>query len=234
MFLKKISSSLARPTLDDCTTTVSAPEGLSAIHQPTCAATVWQRDPLPRFQRWIDALPPEQLPKTRMILRPEAVCDALIHATREQGMPECSDRNLLIEDASALSSIFASVMNSAYIRLRLDVVNTNACRKFHIDAVTARLVCTYRGTGTHYGLSENGHDPQEIMTVPTGSAIVLRGTRWPESPLSGLLHRSPRLPAQVKPDCCWCSTRLKPRTKTPRAHICTDLDVIGLSPHSPP
>ncbi|GGG66682.1 hypothetical protein GCM10011415_11900 [Salipiger pallidus] len=31
----------------------------------------------------------------------------------------------------------------------------------------------------------------EVLTVPTGSPIVLRGTRWPESPLSGLLHRSP-------------------------------------------
>lgn len=29
------------------------------------------------------------------------------------------------------------------------------------------------------------------MTVPTGSPIILRGTRWPETPVSRLLHRSP-------------------------------------------
>ena len=179
------------PALDDCMAFASSPASLTAIHQPNCAATVWQRDPLPRFQHWIDALPPDQLPKARMILRPEAVCDALIDITRQCGTPDCSERNLLIEDASALATIFASVMNTAYIRLRFDVINTNACRKFHIDAVTARLVCTYRGTGTQYGLSEDGHDPEQIMTVPTGSPIILRGTRWPEAPLSGLLHRSP-------------------------------------------
>ena len=98
---------------------------------------------------------------------------------------------MLIEDASALASIFANVMDSAYVRLRFDVVETNACRKFHIDAVKARLVCTYRGTGTQYGLSENGHDPAQILTVPTGAPIILRGTRWPETPVSGMLHRSP-------------------------------------------
>ena len=98
---------------------------------------------------------------------------------------------MLIEDASALAAIFADVMDTPFLRLRFDVVTTNACRKFHIDAVTARLVCTYRGTGTQYGVSEDGHDPEQIVTVPTGSPIVLRGTRWPETPLSGLLHRSP-------------------------------------------
>lgn len=105
--------------------------------------------------------------------------------------PDCSERDLLIEDTAALAAIFASVMDSTYLRLRFDVVNTNACRKFHVDAVTARLVCTYRGTGTQYGISENGEDPDQIMTAPTGSPIILRGSRWPETPLSGLLHRSP-------------------------------------------
>jgi hypothetical protein len=82
-------------------------------------------------------------------------------------------------------------MRCDHVQLRLDVVDTNACSKFHIDAVTARLVCTYRGTGTQYGISERGKEPAEILTVPTGSPIFLRGTRWPESPPVGLLHRSP-------------------------------------------
>ncbi|MGH1353582.1 MAG: DUF1826 domain-containing protein [Thalassovita sp.] len=179
------------PELDNCTAIASAPEGLTAIHRPACAAMIWQRDPLPSFQRWIDTLPPDQLPKARMVLRPEVVCDALIDVADQCGTPECSERNLLIEDASALAIILASVMDSTYIRLRFDVIQSNACRKFHVDAVTARLVCTYRGTGTQYGLSENGDDPIKIKTVPTGSPVILRGTRWPETPISGLLHRSP-------------------------------------------
>ena len=181
----------ASKELKTCTQVVSGPDGLAAIHQPGTAAAFWERTPLDRFQTWIDALPPEQLPRARIILRPEAVCDALIEVTRFCGTPECPERNMLIEDASALAAIFADVMDCAYLQLRLDAIQTNACRKFHVDAVTARLICTYRGTGTQYGVSTTGDDPDTVLTVPTGAPIVLRGTRWPENPPSGLLHRSP-------------------------------------------
>ena len=97
----------------------------------------------------------------------------------------------MIADAESLAKEFASLMQAPYLRLRFDVITTNACRRFHIDAVTARLVCTYRGTGTQYGISTDGNDPARVFTVPTGSPIVLRGTLWPEHPKSGLLHRSP-------------------------------------------
>ncbi|MEM7211141.1 MAG: DUF1826 domain-containing protein [Pseudomonadota bacterium] len=167
------------------------PDGLSAIRQPGCAAVIWERRPLPRFQNWINGLAPERLPSARIILRPELVCDALLNITRACGLSEGSGRDLLIDDVSALAAIFADVMRVDYLRLRLGVTNDNACRKFHIDAVTARLVCTYRGTGTQYGVSTDGSDPSHVSTVPTGSPIILRGTHWPEAPISGLLHRSP-------------------------------------------
>lgn len=106
-------------------------------------------------------------------------------------MPAGPERNRLIDDIAALADIFAEIMRARWLRLRLDVVTTNACRRFHIDAVTARLVCTYRGTGTQYGISADGAEPSRIFTVPTGAPILLRGTLWPERPRSGLLHRSP-------------------------------------------
>ena len=97
----------------------------------------------------------------------------------------------MIDDAAALASVFADLFQAPYLRVCLNVVTTNACRKFHIDAVTARLVCTYRGTGTQFGISTDGAEPARVFTVPTGAPIVLRGTLWPEHPKSGLLHRSP-------------------------------------------
>ena len=92
---------------------------------------------------------------------------------------------------SALAQIFANIMQVAYLRLRLQVVSSNACHKFHIDSLKARLICTYRGTGTQYGTSENGTNPYEISDLPTGSVMIMRGTLWPENPMTGLLHRSP-------------------------------------------
>ena len=167
------------------------PEGLSALHHPDCAAAIWRRRPLPGFQSWIDGLDPEVLPKARVILRPEAVRDAASQVCDASGTPVGPERDRLVDDIAALADIFAGLMRARWLRLRLDVVTTNACRTFHIDAVTARLVCTYRGVGTQYGISNDGGEPRRIFTVPTGAPILLRGTRWPERPRAGLLHRSP-------------------------------------------
>ena len=81
-------------------------------------------------------------------------------------------------------------MNVDYLRLRMEVVSTNSCRKFHIDAVKSRLICTYRGQGTQYGLSMDGNDPEQFKTTPTSSPILLRGTLWVEDKLKMILHRS--------------------------------------------
>jgi len=168
-----------------------APEGLSALHRPGCAAAIWRRQPLPGFQSWIEGLNAEELPNARVILRPEAVRDAAAEICDASSTPAGPDRERLVDDIAALADIFAGLMRARWLRLRLDAVTTNACRRFHIDAVTARLVCTYRGTGTQYGISTDGDEPSRVFTVPTGAPILLRGTLWPERPRSGLLHRSP-------------------------------------------
>lgn len=167
------------------------PNGLHVIHRPGCAAAIWRRESLQSFQAWIDALDPEFLPKARIILRADAVREVLQQACDASRTPDCGERSRLVDDVAALSELFAETMRTPWLRLRLDVVETNACRKFHIDAVTARLVCTYRGTGTQYGISVDGADPKRVFTVPTSSPILLRGTLWPQEPNSGLLHRSP-------------------------------------------
>lgn len=169
----------------------TTPNGLSAIQSPGCAAAIWKRAPLERFQSWIDGVAPEHLPRARVVLRPHAVHNALTELFASSGLPDCEERAMLVDDISALADMFSDTMRAPYLRLRLGVITTNACRRFHIDAVTARLVCTYRGTGTQYGVSTDGEEPRQVFTVPTGSPILLRGTLWPETPTSGLLHRSP-------------------------------------------
>ena len=170
---------------------VNTPEALSAFQSPDCAAAIWQRPPSPGFRDWIDRLDPARLPRTRMILRPEEVSGAVTALCDAEGMPEGAERTSLIDDIATLADVFAGLMHAPFLRLRLDVVTTNACRKFHIDALTARLICTYRGTGTQYGFADCGAEPQQIFIVPTGAPILLRGTLWPTSPPAELLHRSP-------------------------------------------
>jgi hypothetical protein len=116
---------------------------------------------------------------------------ALAQICETNHTPDGPERRRLIDDVSALADFFANMMGSDWLRLRIDPVDTNACRRFHIDAVTARLVCTYRGLGTQFATANDGALPEQIHTVPTCSPIVLRGTLWPENPSAHLRHRSP-------------------------------------------
>jgi hypothetical protein len=167
------------------------PKGLEAITTPECAAVIWRRKSDFGFQAWIDTLDPALLPEVRLILRLDDIRSAVTDVCDMYGTPDDPERAYLINDISMLANIFAGAFASSFLRLRLSPINTNACRRFHIDAITARLICTYRGTGTQYGISKDGTPPRGIFTVPTGAPIVLRGTNWPERPASGLLHRSP-------------------------------------------
>lgn len=177
------------------------PEDLAAFLKPGCAAAIWRRWPLPDFQAWIDGLPADLLPRGRAILPCDAVAETVRAFCDMAGTPRGPQRDRLVDDVAALAWIFASVMQSPHVRLHLTSATSEACRSFHIDAVTARLVCTYRGTGTQYGISTDGRDPRRVFTVPTGAPVLLRGTLWPDTlwpdtrgsgqPPAGLLHRAP-------------------------------------------
>jgi len=185
---------LVRRTVKDAAIGVGMaddPADLGTFVQPGCAAAIWRRKMPPDVQVWLDGIDSEGLPRARVILPPHAVGEAVQHLFDMANLPDGSERDWLQQDIVGLADMFSDLMKARFVRLRLDAVTTNACRKFHVDAITARLVCTYRGTGTQYGISSDGADPQRFFTVQTGSPILLRGTLWPAEPPSGLLHRSP-------------------------------------------
>jgi hypothetical protein len=169
----------------------STPKGLSSIKDSGCSAAIWKREPAAKFQKWIDSLHTVDLPRARIMLRAEMVRDAITDLLNAYALSDCDERTMLVDDVAALAAMFSNIMDSRYLRLRLDVIETNACRKFHIDAVTARLICTYRGRATQYGNGTMGADPKDIYDVPTGSPMILRGTSWASTTKPGLLHRSP-------------------------------------------
>lgn len=186
--------SFVRQTIKDAAIGVGIaddPGALRTFLQPGCAAAIWRRQTPRDLQSWLDGLDPDLLPQGRVVLPANAVADTVRHLFDMSGLPPGSERDWLLDDIASLAELFTGLMSARSLRLRLDVVTTNACRKFHIDAITARLVCTYRGTGTQYGISTDGNDPRRVFTVPTGAPILSRGALWPEQPTAGLLHRSP-------------------------------------------
>lgn len=164
---------------------------LSVFCAPSSAATIWRRSYPGAVRTWLDCVPEARLPRGRVILRPAALRRTLAEFFALYDTPSSVERQWLIDDMTDVAETFAGLMDAAHVRLRLDVVTTNACRKFHVDAIHSRLVCTYRGTGTQFGQATPGGDPARVFTVATGDPILLRGTLWRETPPAGLLHRSP-------------------------------------------
>ena len=173
-------------------------EGLNAVKQPLVPAAIWRRTPLSKFQTWIDSLPDKELPSARIVLPIDAIQRALTEVMQISGTPACVQREMLIDDIAALANVFAEINQTMFLRLRLEAITGNACSKFHIDAVTTRLVCTYRGPGTQYCFSADGTNSSNIFDVPTSSPIVMRGTLWPTKERSGFLHRSPPIEGSGK------------------------------------
>ncbi|GIT90644.1 hypothetical protein JANAI62_10990 [Jannaschia pagri] len=152
------------------------PEDLAAFLQPSCAAAIWTRDVDPAFQTWIDGLDPSHLPQGRVVSAPDRAREVVAGLCDVCETPAGPHRDRLVDDIAALAHIFADLMQAPYLRIRLQAVRTNACRRFHVDAIPARLVCTYRGEGTQYGkrLAQD-EDPHHVFSAPTGAPILLRG-----------------------------------------------------------
>ena len=146
--------------------TTASLQGLRNVRDAGVGGVILDRKPLTSFQTWIDTLRPFRLPRARVILRPPAIHDAVTAACENAGTPDGPERRRLTDDIAALAGMFSDVMDARWLRLRLDVVDGNACRRFHVDRITARLICTYRGTGTQYGVTaDRDEDPQTIHTV---------------------------------------------------------------------
>lgn len=107
------------------------------------------------------------------------------------------DCPLLAADIAAVARSFLAQFDASEASLRVEVVTTNTCPKFHCDNIRVRVVTTYHGPGTEYVLAAT---PDDIHRGPTGALIFLKGHKHPTHS-DALLHRSPMVPAGVKRLC---------------------------------
>ncbi|MES2420957.1 MAG: DUF1826 domain-containing protein [Pseudomonadota bacterium] len=92
----------------------------------------------------------------------------------------------------SLASGFAALMACDALRIRLDVIETDACRKFHADQVTVRLIMPLVGPGTQW--THANIEPQiPEGALQIGDVGLFKGRVWAEEPV--ILHRSPPIAA---------------------------------------
>ena len=171
--------------------TVEDPSDLRVFSEKNYPAVIWSRQILPDFQTWINQIDPNLLPNSRKVVHKRAIKETLEDVFNNARIPQSDQLDWLLKDITKLGKVFSNLMQVDFLRLRLDVVSTNSCRKFHVDAVTGRLICTYRGEGTQYGISRDENEPVDIFSVPTGSPVLLSGLLSSKENGLELLHRSP-------------------------------------------
>ena len=174
---------------------------LHTIGQHGTELALWQR-PGWAGTDWLNALPADALPTARLTLEPHQARDA-VHAICDAcNTPPHPARDEFVADVAAHVAVFAKLTGSNTVRLRLDLVNHNACSRWHRDCVPLRLICTYRGPATQWVLPEWAHqvlarpddDTLHAQAMTTGDVAMFKGCGWPGQPHDGgIVHRSPRI-----------------------------------------
>lgn len=167
------------------------PAVLGDIAAPDCNLAVWRRPAFADFTP-LTAGSPEDL---RFTSTPDALAADLARALTGAGFGGDAALHLaLIGDAARLARLFCAAMDLASFELRLEVVRSDSCRKFHADYVTARLITTYAGEGTDWLDAEDaarvaaGGAPGRFNRLAPFDVGVFKGRLASEDPA---IHRSP-------------------------------------------
>ncbi|KWV92041.1 hypothetical protein AUC45_12885 [Erythrobacter sp. YT30] len=89
---------------------------------------------------------------------------------------------------------YCAILDLGEVEVRLEVVTTNSCRKWHADYVKARLITTYVGSGTQWLTQadadrvKGGEEPQWINSMSPGDVGMFKGKLATDTPA---IHRSP-------------------------------------------
>lgn len=177
----------------DHVATDSALDILSAIHDPAINLAVWTRAADAALAAEAAALLQHEGEPMRLELPVAGLAAALPGAMAAAGWPPAARMTI---DMALLAGCLADVMACTAVTLRLEVVTSDACRKFHADYVTARLITSYAGPGSQW--LRNGDAAALAAGVPAeqlpaqqlqpGDVALFKGRRWSDTPI---IHRSP-------------------------------------------
>lgn len=170
------------------------PDILTAIRAPDCNLAIWHRAPLADFAALTTGMPTD----LRFETTPGDVHDALLAALAEHGFAAPALHPVLAADVSVIARLYCAALDLARFELRLEVVRTDSCRKFHADYVTARLITTYAGEGTDWldqadaARVAAGQEPRRINRLNAFDVGLFKGKLATETPA---IHRSPPIAA---------------------------------------
>ena len=167
------------------------PAILRAIADEDCNLAIWQRPANGDFSELTRGNPCDLRFESDLAGLP----DRLARGLGEGGFAgDAALHAALIEDAALLARLFCEALALARFELRLEVVTTDSCRKFHADYVRARLITTYAGEGTDWlddadaARVAAGEEPLRINRMQPFDVGLFKGKLATDRPA---IHRSP-------------------------------------------
>lgn len=166
------------------------PAALAAIRADDCNLAIWRRAPFADFAPLTHGDPQDLRFESGLPDLPQTLRRALT----EHGFGGADLHETLIADAAILAAVFCEALDLARFELRLEVVHTDSCRKFHADYVSARLITTYVGEGTDWlddadaARVATGGEPLRINRMAAFDVGLFKGRLVTDRPA---IHRSP-------------------------------------------
>ena len=105
-----------------------------------------------------------------------------------------------VADVRWLVSAYTCLVGARRVGLRLRVLQSAMCPRFHVDNVPLRLLTTYVGPGSEWleegaiervGLHLAAAPVDNIRVLQAGEVAVVKGEKWLGNEGAGLIHRSP-------------------------------------------
>lgn len=158
---------------------------LSTITDRDVHLALWDRT-RPATLAWLDHLPWDEIDDIDQVVEKAAAPSAIAQALEDAGYPAGADRQALHGEIVDRAGFFARIMGCERLRWRLEVVETDACRRFHADMVTARLLVSLSGPTTQW---IHADAPDNIRAMRLGAVGLFKGRLLTEYPR--ILHRSP-------------------------------------------
>ena len=180
---------------------------LTDIYRDDTNITVWKR-PLPdELLSSVDAfIRTAVLKKAVLAVTAKDTHEVLVSAFGEEQIS-----HTLSDDIAQLVDMFCCLFDLKRAGLRLTIMDSAMCPKFHVDKIPCRLVCTYHGIATEWlpnhlidrtklGAGSLGETDEEsglfnntntIQRLSRGDVALIKGEYWEGNEGAGLVHRSP-------------------------------------------
>ena len=171
-------------------------DGLAEITNSRTSLVIWQRQLQSSIIDWLLCQAPETLPHGRVLAKHNQIKHAVTSMFEARQKSDGEAPHLLKHDIIQLAKGFATIAKCDQVDIRLEVIQHDACQKFHLDNVALRLVTTYIGKSTQYVMPEfNEQALREqkaytgpVKSIPDQSVAIFKGARTPGD---GIVHRSP-------------------------------------------